>query len=98
MNMLKLQPEYFSFINFDDMCQKFLELADPGVQMMDMTQNFSFWRHKGNFLGKLKNNKVTQICLKYSLRCVRASILQRYLKNNRLSPKTMVPKNLSLKI
>ena len=65
--------------------------------MMDMIQNCSFLRHKGNFLGKLKNNKTTQICLKYSLRCVRALILERYLKNNRLSPKTMVQKNLSLK-
>ena len=57
----------------------------------------------GNFPGKTKNNrgtvlenrktamnKTTQICLKYSLRCVRASILERYLKNNRLSPKTML--------
>ena len=70
---------------------------DPGGQMMDMTQKFSFLRHKGNFLGKSKNNKTTQICLKYSLRCARASILERYLKNNRLSPKTMVQKNLSLK-
>ena len=60
--------------------------------MMDMTQNCSFLWHKGNFLGKLKNNKTTEICLKYSLRCVRASFLERYLKNNRLSPKTMVKK------
>ena len=55
-----------------------------------------FLRHKGNFLGKSKNSKTTQICLKYSLRCVRASVSERYLKNNRLIPKTMVKKNLSL--
>ena len=69
-----------------------LNWPDPGGQMMDMTQNCSFLRHKGNFLGKSENSKTTQICLKYSLRCVRASILERYLKNNRLIPKTMVKK------
>ena len=52
-------------------------------------------QHKGNFPGKSRNNKTAQICLKYSLRCAGASILARYLKNNRLSPKTMVQKNLS---
>ena len=30
---------------------------------MDMTQNYSLLRHKGNFPGKFKNNKTTQICL-----------------------------------
>ena len=53
---------------------------DPGDQMMDMTQICSFLWRKGNFLGKSKNNKTTQICLKYSLRCVEASILERCLK------------------
>ena len=71
---------------------------DPGGQMMDMTQNCSLLRHKGNFAGILKNNKTTRICLKYGLRCAGASILEKCLKNNRLSPKTMVQKNLSLKI
>ena len=62
-----------------------------------MTQNCSLLQHKGNFPGKSRNNKTAQICLKYnSLRCAGASILERYLKNNRLSPKTMVQKNLSL--
>ena len=77
-----------------------LNWPDPGGPMMDMTQICSFLRRKGKFLGKLKNNKTTQICLKYSLsqlRCVEASILERCLKNNRLSPKTMVQRNLSLK-
>ena len=64
--------------------------------MIDMTQNCSFLQHKGNFSGILKNNKTTQICLEYGLRCAGASILERCLKNNRLSPKTMVQKNLSL--
>ena len=75
-----------------------LNWPDPGDQMMDMTQNCSLLSHKGNFqaAGISKNNKTTQICLKYSLRCAGASILERYLKNNRLSPKTMVEKNLSL--
>ena len=59
-----------------------------------MTQNGSLLRHKGNFPGKSENNETTQICLKYSLRCAGASILERYLKNNRLSPKKMVKKNL----
>ena len=75
-----------------------LNWPDPGGQMMDMTQICSFLQHKGNFLGKLKSNKTTQICLKYSLRCVEASISERCLKNNRLSPKTMVQRNLSLKV
>ena len=71
---------------------------------MDVTQNRSLLRHQGNFPGKSENNETTQICLKYSLRCAGASILERYLKNNRLSPKTIVQKqsesvkNLSLKI
>ena len=34
-----------------------LNWPDPAGQMMDMTQNCSFLRHKGNFLGKSKNNK-----------------------------------------
>ena len=59
---------------------------------MDMTQNCSLLQHKGNFPGISINNKTAQICLKYSLRCAGASILERYLKNNRLSPKTMVQK------
>ena len=33
-----------------------LNWPDPAGQMMDMTQNCSFLRHKGNFLGKSKNN------------------------------------------
>ena len=70
---------------------------DPGVQKMDMIQNHSLLQHKGNFPGKSENNETTQICLKYSLRCAGASILERYLKNNSLSPKTMVQKNVSLK-
>ena len=63
---------------------------------MDMTQNCSLLHHKGNFPGISRNNKTAQICLKYSLRCAGASISERYLKNNRLSPKTMVQKSLSL--
>ena len=70
---------------------------DPGGEMMDMTQKCSLLRDKGNFPGISKNNKTTQICLKYGLRCAGASILERCLENNRLSPKTMVQKNLSLK-
>ena len=52
-----------------------------------MTQNRSLLWHKGNFPGKSEDNETTQICLKYSLRRAGASILERYLKNNRLSPK-----------
>ena len=65
---------------------------DPGGQMMDMTQSVLFCGTKVIFLENRKTamNKTTQICLKYSLRCVRASVLERYLKNNRLSPKTML--------
>ena len=37
---------------------------DPGGQMMDMTQAYSFSWQKGNFPGKTKNNR---ICLKYTL-------------------------------
>ena len=73
-----------------------LNWPDPWGQMMDMTLNCSLLRYKGNFPGISKNNKTTQICLKYSIRCAGASVLERYLKNNRLSPKTMVEKNLSL--
>ena len=69
-----------------------LNWPDPGGQMMDMTQNCSLLGHKGNFPGISKNNKSTKICLKYGLRCAGASILERCLKNDRLSPKTMVQK------
>ena len=57
-----------------------------------MTQNRSLLQHKGNFPGKSENNESTQICLKYGLRRAGASILERYPKNNRLSPKKMVKK------
>ena len=57
---------------------------------MDMTQNCSLLPHKGNFPGKSRNNKTAEICLKYSLMCAGASVLERYLKNNRVSPKTTV--------
>ena len=75
-----------------------LNWPDPGGQMMDITQNCSFLGTKVIFLENRKTtmNKTTQICLRYSLRCVRSSILERYLKNNRLSPKTMGKKNPSL--
>ena len=61
---------------------------------MYMTQIGSLLWHKGNFPGKSENNETTQICLKYSLRCAGASILERYLKNNRLSPKINMVKKI----
>ena len=54
---------------------------DPGGQRMDVTQNRSFLRHKGNFSGKSKNNKTTQICLKYNLSTSLLSALMTYVKN-----------------
>ena len=56
-------------------------LADPGGQKIDMTQNHSLLRYKGNFPGKSKNNKTTQICLKYNLGTSRLSTLMTYVKN-----------------
>ena len=56
-------------------------LADPGGQKIDMTQNHSLLRYKGNFPGKSKNNKTTQICLKYNLGTSRLSTLMTYIKN-----------------
>ena len=44
-----------------------LNWLDPGSQMMDMTQNYSLWRHKGNFPGKTENSGSIWICLKYNL-------------------------------
>ena len=41
-----------------------LTWPDPGGQMIYMTQNCSLLWHKGNFPGKSKNNKTTQMCLK----------------------------------
>ena len=106
MNMLKILPEYFSFINFDDLSQKHLKLAwskyylstsllstsmtylknilnwpDPWGQIMDMTQNFSFSLHKGNFPGKTKNNRSTSICSKYNLSTSLLATLMTYVKN-----------------
>ena len=54
---------------------------DPGGQKMDMTQNHSLLRHKGNFPGKSKNNKTTQICVKYNLSTSLLSALITYVKN-----------------
>ena len=34
-----------------------LNWADPGGQMMDMTQNYSLSLHKGNFPGSLKTTE-----------------------------------------
>ena len=48
---------------------------------MDMTQNRSLLRHKGNFPRKSKNNKTTQICLKYNLSTSLLSTLMTYVKN-----------------
>ena len=75
-----------SLLSTFDICQNISSWPDPGGQKMDMTQIGSLLWHKGNFPGKSENNETTQICLKYSLRCAGASILERYLKNNRLSP------------
>ena len=85
--MLKIQSEYFSFINFNDICQNISSWPDPGGQKMDMTQIGSLLWHKGNFPGKSENSETAPICLKYNLRCAGASILERYLKNNKLSQK-----------
>ena len=54
--------------------------TDPGGQKMDMTQNRSLLRHKGNFPGKFKNNETTQICLKYNLSTSLSSTLMTYVK------------------
>ena len=49
--------------------------------MMDITQNYSFSIHKGNFPGKTKNNWSTWICLKYNLSISLISTLMTYVKN-----------------
>ena len=49
--------------------------------MIDMTQNYSFSLHKGNFPGKTKNNRSTYICSKYNLSTSLLSTLMTYLKN-----------------
>ena len=56
-------------------------LPDPGGQKIDMTQNHSLLRHKGNFPRKSKKNKTTQICLKYNLGTSLLSTLITYVKN-----------------
>ena len=54
---------------------------DPGGQMMDMSQHYSHWPHKGNFLGKTKNNRSIWICLKYNLSTSLLSTLMTYFEN-----------------
>ena len=54
---------------------------DPGGQKTDMTQNCSLLKQKGNFPGKSKNNKTTQICLKYNLLL---STLTTYVKTSQV--------------
>ena len=56
-----------------------LNWADPGSQMMDMTQNYSLSLHKGNFPEKTKNNRSTWICLKYNLSTSLLSTLMTYI-------------------
>ena len=58
-----------------------LNWPDPGGQMMNMTQNYSLWLHKGNFSGKTKNNRRTWICSKYNLSTVVLSTLMIYFRN-----------------
>ena len=52
-----------------------------GGQMMDMTQNYSLWPHRGNFPGKTENNRSIWLCLKYNRSTSFLSILMTYLKN-----------------
>ena len=47
---------------------------------MDMTENRSLLQETGNFPGKSKNNKTTQICLKYNLSTSLLSTLMTYVK------------------
>ena len=54
---------------------------NPGGQMMNMTQNYSFSLPKGNFPGKTKNNRSTWICSKYNLNTSLLSTLMKYFKN-----------------
>ena len=58
-----------------------LNWPDLGGQMMDMTQNYSLWPHKGSFPGKTKINRSTWICSKYNLGTSLLSTLITYLKN-----------------
>ena len=51
---------------------------------MDMTQNRSLLRHKGNFPGKSKNNETTQVCLKYNLSTSLLSTLTTYVKTSQV--------------
>ena len=50
-------------------------------QKMDMTQNCSLLRHKGNFPRKSKNNETTQICLNNNLSTSLSSTSMTYVKN-----------------
>ena len=52
-----------------------------GGQKMDMTQNRSLLRHKGNFPGKSKNNRSTWISLNYTLCTSLLSTSMIYVKN-----------------
>ena len=61
--------------------KKISNWPDRGGQKMDMTQNLSLLRHKGNFPGKSKNNETTQICFKYNLSTSLLSTLMTYVKN-----------------
>ena len=53
---------------------------------MDMTQNRYLLQHKGNFPRKSKNNKTTQICLKYNLSTSLLSTLMTCVQNISSSP------------
>ena len=53
---------------------------DPGVKD-GIRQNYSFSLHKGNFPGKTKKHKSTQMCLKYNLSTSLLSTLITFVKN-----------------
>ena len=53
--MQKIYFTYFSFINFDEIPQKHIKLADQGSQRRDMSLNYP--QHKCNFPGKFENSK-----------------------------------------
>ena len=57
---------------------------DPGGQKTDMTQNRSLLQQIGNFSEKSKNNKATQICLKYNLSTSLLSTLTTYVKTSQV--------------
>ena len=78
--MLEILSKYLFFTNFNEIYKNISNWPNPGGQRSNMSLNYPLRSHKCNFLGKIENNKSTQICFKQSVSTSLISALMAYLK------------------